>query len=199
MATSSLLTECIECAANVSVRAARCPACGMNPKGTPCGICDRCMPNREQVKVDVPQEMGRGEGGETFRRHHEMTVHGRCWDALVSELFPASSVAASCSACGTPRPTSKPTDIDFPCRWTCLNCGHPCSLPMRQYGWCAQYGLAIIPERHGYWSVQDEAPFDGIRWLCHERCRRRREDRQWRFTLHRVGDDDRPWWRRILS
>jgi hypothetical protein len=36
------------------------------------------------MKVDVPQEMeDRGEGGETFRRHHEMTVHGRCWDELV--------------------------------------------------------------------------------------------------------------------
>ncbi len=141
MTTPSLLTKCIECGATVSTSAGRCPSCGTDPMGTPCRICAQSMSTRDQVKLKLPQEMGRGEGGEIFRRYHEMTVHGKCWNAFVSQLFPANSIAASCPACNTPRPTPLPTDIDFPCQWTCLTCGHPCSLEVqhepgaRSAGW----------------------------------------------------------------
>lgn len=200
MPNPALLTTCIECEKVVSIKVDRCPRCHKNPKGTPCAICRRPMSDRELVMVSLPHGTGRDEGGETFRHYHKTLTHQVCWDSLVAELFPVGSLKATCSACDTERPVPSPTDIGFPRLWTCPNCAHPCRLKVNGGGWCSACGLEIVPKWHSYWSVQNPSSFNGGTWEYHQSCRRRPNDKVYRWTLHTIDqmNESVSWWRRIF-
>jgi hypothetical protein len=110
---SDLLTTCVECGGKVSTAAQSCRVCGKKPKGVRCVLCNKPMPERDVFKTRVPHEMSYSHEG-AHRRYGSISVHKHCWERLVAELFPETSLRGSCPACGLGRNRPESTEVGFP-------------------------------------------------------------------------------------
>jgi hypothetical protein len=188
---SDLLTTCVECGGKVSTAAQSCRVCGKKPKGVRCVLCNKPMPERDVFKTRVPHEMSYSHEG-AHRRYGSISVHKHCWERLVAELFPETSLRGSCPACGLGRNRPESTEVGFPSEWTCQGCGHPCELSIKSIGWCSKCKLPIVPGLHGYWSRMVTGHGLGLYPTSHQCCGKQesstRDGRSTKWCLREAGD-----------